>query len=126
MIKKVLSELSIEYIEDIIDGNIELSMDLFDFLLSSEEISTENKIILLTTHMSKVSRLECENYMKIIDSKEHIKIFSGRPNLEINEINKKLLEKFKSKHWISNFYEENGVFKISRRNLKNNLNTALF
>lgn len=118
LIKKVLKELSIEYIEDIIESNIELSMDLFEFLISSVEISTENKIILLTAHMNRVSRLECENYMKIIGSKEHVKIFSGRPNLEINEINKKLLENIKSKHWISNFYEENGVFKIRRRNLK--------
>lgn len=125
MIKEALRELSQKYINTITDNNTELSMELFEFLLSKEDISTESKLILLTDNMIKFSKSQCENYIKIIGSKEHEKLFAGRPKLETTEINKRLLEEFKNKHWISDFYEEDGTFKISRRKLQSNLDKAL-
>ncbi len=125
MIKGVLRELSEEYIDTIIENNTELSMELFESLFSKEDISNESKLILLTNNMIKISKSQCEDYIKIIGSKEHKKLFVGRPKLEITEINKRLLEKCKSKHWISDFYEENGVLKISRRKLHSTLDASI-
>ncbi|MCB2353918.1 hypothetical protein [Clostridium estertheticum] len=124
IIKEVIRVLCEEHIDAIIGKNVELSIELFEFLLSKEEILIENKLILLTVQMGKSSKSDCEKYIKVIGSKEHEKIFSGRPKLEITEYNKKLLEKFKKKYWISDFYEENGIYKISRRKLKNNSEIA--
>jgi hypothetical protein len=125
MIKEVLRELSKNHIDTILENDVELSNDLFEFLISMEDISTEDKLILLTANINKFSKPECERYIKIIGSKEHEKLFTGRPKLEITETNKKLLDKFKSKYWISDFYEEDGVLKISRRKLHNNLDASM-
>ncbi|WP_052246083.1 hypothetical protein [Clostridium tyrobutyricum] len=125
MIREVLKELSNKHIDIITENDADLSNDLFEFLISNEDISTENKLTLLTANIGKFSKSECESYIKMIGSKEHERLFTGRPKLEITETNKKLLDKFKSKYWISDFYEENGVFKISRRKLHNNIEASI-
>ncbi|OAA85387.1 hypothetical protein [Clostridium coskatii] len=126
MIKEVLRELSEKYIGIIIKNHIELAIGLFEFLISKEDIPTENKLILLTANINKFSKSECEGYIKIIGSKEYEKIFTkGRPKFEVTEINKKLLDEFKSKNWISDFYEKDGVFKVRHRKLKSNLETSV-
>lgn len=126
MIKEVLRELSKKYIDTIVGNDVELSNNLFEFLISVEDISTEDKLILLTANINKFSKSECERYIKIIGSKEYEKIFTtGRPKFEITEINKKLLDEFKSKNWISDFYEKDGAFKVSHRKLKSNLETSV-
>lgn len=125
VIREILRELSKKHIDIIIGNDVDLANDLFEFLISKEDISTENKLILLTVNISKFSKSKCESYMRMVGSKEHERLFMGRPKLEITETNKKLLDKFKSKYWISDFYEENGVFKISRRKLHNNSDVSI-
>ena len=124
-IKEILRDLSKKYIGSIIDNNIDLSIELFEYLLSKEDISIESKLAIMTDNMIKFSKLQCENYIKIIGSKEHEKVFTGRPKLEITKINKRFLEKCKSKHWISDFYVENEVLKITRRKLHSSIGDSL-
>ncbi len=118
-LKKVLREISLTYIETIIQENIKLPLDIFKYLIQ-ENITTDNKFMILIANMDSYSREQCEEFIKRIGSKEHEKLFTtGRPKLEVNEINEAILEKFKVKGWISSFQEaENGIYKIYGKNLK--------
>lgn len=118
-IKEVLKEISLTYIDIIIEENINLPLDIFKYLIE-ENISTDNKLMLLVYNMDSFSREECEDFIKIIGFKDLAKVFTtGRPRLEVNEINEGILKKFKKRGWISNFQEgENGTYKISRRKLQ--------
>lgn len=117
-IKEVLNKLCEKYLDDIIEENLDLPIELFEFLISKENILIENKLILLTAWIDKLSKLECENYIKMIGSKEHEKLFgTRRPKFEVNEVNKNILQKFKNKCWISDFYIRDDFFRISRKKL---------
>ncbi|MDD7794124.1 YobI family P-loop NTPase [Clostridium sp. 'White wine YQ'] len=117
-IKEVIREMSVSYIDTYLEEDIKLPLDLFKFLIKEEDISIENKLMLLVANMDSFSKVQCEDFMKIIGSKEHEKILiGGRPKFDVNEINEVILDKFKDRRWISDFYEENGVYKISRRKL---------
>lgn len=119
-IKDAINGLCTKLINIVVECETNLPDDLFQFLLSTEDISTENKLILLTKKIANISKSECENYFNIINLKEYLKLFgSGRPKLEVNEINKNILEEFKNKHWISDFSQSDNYFKITRRNLHN-------
>ena len=119
IIKDEVKRLYVKQIDSIINEKIELPLELFEFLIAERDIPSDYKFIILIAKIDKFSKAQCEKYIKIIDSKEHEKLFgTGRPKLEASEINRELLEKFKSKYWISDFHEENGIFKISRKKLK--------
>ena len=125
-IKDTVKGLCVKFIDLVAESETNLSLELFEFLLSKEDISKESKLILLTKKIDDLSKSECQNYIKIIDSKEHEKLLgTGRPKLEVNEINKNILLEFKKRHWISDFYINDNLFKISRRKLHNTLNTEL-
>lgn len=126
-IKEVLRQISLTYIDTIIEENIKLPLDIFKYVIQ-ENITTDNKFMILIANMDSYSREQCEEFIKRIGSKEHEKLFTtGRPKLEVNEINEAILEKFKVKGWISSFQEgENGIYKISRKNIqKGSLDTIL-
>ncbi len=117
-IKDTIKELCVNFIGVVAESETNLSLQLFEFLLSKEDISTEIKLILLTKKIDKLLKSECQNYIKLIGSKEHEKLLgTGRPKLEVNEINENILRKFKNRSWISDFYQSDNLFKISRKNL---------
>ncbi|MCH4237840.1 MAG: hypothetical protein LKF66_07845, partial [Clostridium tyrobutyricum] len=118
MIKEILRKLYIENIDIIVKNHVELPIDLFEFLISNENILLKDKIVILTDNIDKFSKREIRNYIKMIGSKDYERIFSGRPKLEITETNRNLLKKLKSKELISYFREKNGFFRVGHRNLK--------
>lgn len=126
LIKENINRLCEENIEAIVSDEIELNNTLLMSLLSKESISKEVRLQLLVNNMNNLSKEQIEEAIKVIKLNEHAKIFtSGRPKIEINEINRQFLSKCKQKGWISDFSEREEKFKIERRNLRRKLGIEL-
>lgn len=119
LIKESINNLCGEYISIITQDEIELNYNLLMNLLSKNYISEEIRLKLLINNMDNTSKLHCKEAIEVMKLSEHEKIFTNaRPKFEINEINRQFLSKCNRKNWISEFYEEEGVFKIRRKGIK--------
>lgn len=126
LIKENINRLCEENIKAIVSDEIELNNTLLMSLLSKEIISKEVRLQLLVNNMNNLSKEQIEEAIKVIKLNEHAKIFtSGRPKIEINEINRQFLSKCKQKGWISDFSEKEEIFKIERRNLRRKFSSEL-
>ena len=62
---------------------------------NKKTITFQSKLILLTKKIDKLSKYECENYIKIIGSKEHEQLLGAdRPKLEVNEIKNSQIRRY--------------------------------
>ncbi|MCH1959922.1 hypothetical protein [Romboutsia hominis] len=124
LVKENINDLCLEYISSIVQDKIELNYNLLMNILNKDNISEEIRLKLLTNNIDKMSRLQVKDAIEAINLSEHKKIFTnGRPRFEINDANREFLSKCKDKKWISDFNEEECVFKIKRRGIKVNSDT---
>lgn len=124
LVKENINDLCSEYISNIVQDKIELNYNLFMNILNKDNISEEIRLKLLTNNIGKMSRSQVKDAIEVINLSEHKKIFTnGRPRFEINDVNREFLSKCKDKKWISDFNEEEGIFKIKRRGIKVNSDT---
>lgn len=117
-IKTTIHDICRNYITTIINEKLKVSYKLFVEILKIDNLNNEMKLSLLNNHIERLSKQETFECVKIIGLKEHEKIFNnGRPKIEVSDVNKAFLNMCKKRAWISNFNEEEGVFKISRKGL---------
>lgn len=122
LIKTAIINICIKFIDTIIQDDISINYNLLIKIIENGGITDEEKLQLLCANMNMISKNKVEEAIKYIGLSEHQKIFTnGRPQIEINDINRKFLSKCKDRGFISKFFEENGVFKISRKGLKNKI-----
>lgn len=120
LIKESIVNLCEKFINIILENKTCVNYNLLIEILSNSNISKEIKLQLLNNSMDRLFKGQVEMAVKSIGLSEHEKIFTkGRPKFEISDINKEFLSKCKNKRWISNFYEDNGILKISRQGLGN-------
>ena len=120
-IKETIINICEKYIDIIVSDKIDINYNLFINILSRGNITSEIKLQLLNNHIGRLSKLQVHEAVRNIGLNEHEKVFTnGRPKIEVNDVNREFLSKCKNKKWISNFYEDEGVFKISRRGLVGN------
>ena len=120
-IKETIINICEKYIDIIVSDKMDINYNLFINILSRGNITSEIKLQLLNNHIGRLSKLQVHEAVRNIGLNEHEKVFTnGRPKIEVNDVNREFLSKCKNKKWISNFYEDEGVFKISRRGLVGN------
>lgn len=122
LIKTAIINVCIKFIDTIIQDDISINYNLLIKIIENGNMTDEEKLQLLCANMDILSKDKVEEVIKYIGLSEHQKIFTnGRPQIEINDINREFLSKCKDRGFISKFFEENGVFKISRQGLKNKI-----
>lgn len=118
LIKNTIVNICEENINIIIEDKVDFNYDLLIQLLKKDNIVNDIKLQLLNNSLDKLSKIEVQEAIKCIGLLEYEKIFNnGRPKFEINEINREFLDKCVNRKWISEFIEEEGVYKISRKGL---------
>lgn len=117
-IKETIRNICEKYIQTIISNKIEIDYNLLIDLSNIANITSEIKLRILNNHMHKLSKLQVHDIIKNIGLNELEKIFTnGRPKIEVNDENREFLSKCKNKGWISNFYEDEDIFRISRKGI---------
>ncbi|MCC3868646.1 hypothetical protein K0039_10560 [Terrisporobacter mayombei] len=118
LIKNTTLNICVEHINMIIEDKIDFNYDLLIELLKEDDIVNDTKLKLLNNSLYKLSKTETQEAIKCIGLIEHEKIFTnGRPKFEINGVNREFLSECANKRWISEFSEEEGFYKISRKRL---------
>lgn len=117
-IKTIIHDICRNYITTIINEKLKVSYKLLVEILKIDNLNNEMKLSLLNNHIERLSKQEAFECIKTIGLKEHEKIFNtSRPKIEVSDVNKAFLNMCQKRSWISNFYEEEGIFKISRKGL---------
>ncbi|MCC3863157.1 hypothetical protein K0040_02360 [Terrisporobacter petrolearius] len=118
LIKNTIVNICEEHINIIIEDKIDINYDLLIEILKKDNMVNDIKLQLLNNSLDKLSKTETQVAIKCIGLIEYEKIFTnGRPRFEINEVNREFLSKCVNRKWISEFNEEEGVYKISRKGL---------
>ena len=119
--KENVISLCKKYIAQILEYNKEISIELLEYLLSSNDIEEDKRLQLFTNQIKYINQYsECQKLIELIGSREHNKLLEDTryPKLEINEINRSLLIELKKKHWIRDFSEKEGTFRVSRKSTR--------
>lgn len=118
-IKESIKELCIKYIDVIVDDDINLNYDLLINIMGKNSIEEYLRLELLINNADNVSKEQFRDAIEVTNLDKHKKVLNnGRPRLEVNDINSKFLEICINKNWISDFEEEDGLYKISRSGMK--------
>lgn len=126
LIKESIKDLTREYVDIIVNDDINLSYSLLINLMCRNSIEEKIRLKLLINNTDKMSRMQFKDSIEVTNLEEYKKIFNnGRPKLEVNDINRQFLDKCRLKNWISDFTEDEGLFKISRRGVKKNLSSHI-
>lgn len=123
-IQIVIFDFAINNIRRIINNPKPVSEKLKDRLIRSERLNREVKINLLIAMMPNINKDYVKEILILLDLTDYVKIFDtrSRPKFEINDMNEKLLEAFKTNNWIEDFKEDfnkDGYYKIVRKKLNN-------
>ena len=118
-IKESIKELCIKYIDVIVDDDINVNYDLLINIMSKNSIEENLRLELLMNNADNISKVQFRDAIEVTNLDKHKKVLNnGRPRLEVNDINRKFLEICINKNWISDFEEEEGLYKISRSGMK--------
>ena len=108
-IKKIIEEIIINKIEDIIDQNIQLPYLLIKEILNSNELVHEVKKEIFAISLSLFNLPQTIEIINMLNLEEYKGLFNRkRPKIIITDINKKILTVFKEKGWITKFEVEDG------------------
>ncbi|WP_438448671.1 YobI family P-loop NTPase [Gorillibacterium sp. sgz5001074] len=103
-IKTMISHISLENVEWIIDQKYEVAYNLLCNLLKSDQISMNLKDELLLNHLLALDLDQTITCLKMMEKIEILSLFVGkRPKVEKNRINEEMLNVFKMKGWIYGF-----------------------
>ena len=87
--------------------------------MSKNSIEENLRLELLMNNADNISKVQFRDAIEVTNLDKHKKVLNnGRPRLEVNDINRKFLEICINKNWISDFEEEEGLYKISRSGMK--------
>lgn len=119
-VQNIIFNLSIKYITDIIDSPKDVSENLKQKLIHSDNLSIDTKIELFIAMLPTLNEELIKDNLSLLGLTSYLKLFDSRsrPKFEINTTNKSLLAAFKENNWIYD-YEENpdkdGYYKIIRK-----------
>lgn len=106
-LKSEIELLTIEYKEKIIDDSIMLPIELFEVLLFSSNLDNGDRIEYFSIIIENLDREQTIKYLRILDLKNYEKLFErGRPKFEASAVNRRLLDAFKDKGWITKYEED--------------------
>lgn len=120
-IRNSIRSLCIEYVDNILSNKLKLTYELLTNIMAKGSIEDEVRLEILIYHAEYISKSQFRDAIEVTNLTEYKKIFNnGRPKLAINDVNREFLNKCIDKKYISDFYEEEGLFKISRKGIRVN------
>lgn len=94
-------------IDEIISNEYPLSSVLLLSFFFSEIFDISKKLELFIIYWEILTRRQCKRSFEIMQCSDYLSLFDGkRPTFEINTVNKKILDIFKEKGWITKFEED--------------------
>ena len=119
-IKEIILENAKSHIDGIIDDPRIAEETLKEGLLCANDISYEVKACLFAAMIQYIGQTEASKYLSILGLTDFIKIFDShsKPKFEITDLNAKLLDAFKRKKWIYEYFEDDNhpdYYRIRRR-----------
>lgn len=102
-----------ENIDSVVEGKIELPFEIGRTILS--KLDVKNKVVLFTYMLPKCSREQCIQSVELFgddnELKNLINIFYGKhPKFSIKPINKKILDIFEEKNWVTSVKESDDFY----------------
>ncbi|MFR3567646.1 MAG: hypothetical protein ACLTUR_06570 [Paraclostridium sordellii] len=120
-IRNSIRSLCIEYVDNILSNKLKLTYELLTNIMAKGSIEDEVRLEILIYHAEYISKSQFRDAIEVTNLTEYKKIFnSGRPKIAINDVNREFLNKCIDKKYISDFYEEEGLFKIRRKGIRVN------
>lgn len=122
-IKEIILKNAKKYIAQIINDPCAAEENLKEDLLRVSDISFEVKVRLLVAIIKDSGQAEVSKCLSILGLTDFAQIFNSysRPKFETTEQNTELLDAFKQKKWIYEYFEDDnqpGYYKIRRREPK--------
>ena len=119
-IKEIVLQNATDHFEEIIDDPRIAEEPLKEDLLCAGKISFEDKVHLLAVMLQDINQAEALKCLSILKLTDFIQIFDShsRPKFERTAQNQVLLDAFKRKKWIYEYYEDENhpdYYKIRRR-----------
>ena len=104
--KEAIVNIAIDKINTIFDNGYITDKGLTDKLIASD-ISHDIKLKLFALLLPTLNEKQCKGYLSQLGLKSYLSLFKQkRPKIEINKINKRLLEIFRINGWITKFEED--------------------
>lgn len=123
-IQNVIFNKTKSFIEEIVSEELTLDKQLLCRIISVETIDITSRQVLLSRQLSDFSHQELNEKLRIVELLESydnlISIISrnGNPKLEINEINKNILEFLKNNDKLSSYREEGEHYRVYSKKTK--------
>ena len=103
-IKEIIKNISIKFIDHIIDNSFTVPFNLLSELFDSAQLTKEMKIELLILCLPNMNIDQAKKYLGSLQMNNFLSLFKGKnPKFIINPTNKQILEIFKDKRWINKF-----------------------
>ena len=103
-IKEIIKNISIKFIDHIIDNSFTVPFNLLSELFDSAQLTKEMKIELLILCLPKMNIDQAKKYLGSLQMNNFLSLFKRKnPKFRINPTNKQILEIFKEKRWINKF-----------------------
>ena len=116
-IQNVIFNKTKSFIQEIVSEELTLDKQLLSRIISVETIDITSRQVLLSRQLSDFNHQELNEKLRIVELLESydnlISIISrnGNPKLEINEINKNILEFLKNNDKLSSYREERSYYR---------------
>ena len=115
-VRKLILQLAEENVDKVISISISADRSLIGALLRSDHIPKPEKIELLIVNMPAMGKQDMSDYLILLGEESFATIFdsTARPHFEDTQQSIDLLEAFKKRGWIFEYYREGEGFKIRR------------
>lgn len=110
-IKSVVENIAKNCIEEICSNEYSVQFMLLKKLLTDENIINDTKMEIFSVSVSELNGKQCKECLEILGNNDYLSVFDGkRPKFNITDVNKRILDIFQDKNWISKYEVEEEQF----------------
>lgn len=115
-VRKLILQLAEENFDSVTSISVSADRSLVDALLKSDHIVKPKKLELLIAYTPSIDKEGMIDYLILLGEESFAKVFdsTARPHFDYTQQNINLLEAFKEKGWIFEYYQEGEIIKIRR------------
>ncbi|EMO0988263.1 hypothetical protein WCZ35_002988, partial [Listeria monocytogenes] len=117
-------------LDEIFYRSIDISdKELLESILKSDEVTLERRQNLFSQKIACFSKDEIKVYISNLKMpKEFMLLLKGDrgwPKVQINDINKRILDYFETKNWVTSFVEKKGEYEARGKKIKKGSNSNM-
>lgn len=117
--QKIVEHLSKVYIDEISINEFQISYMLLLKLLDDKSLDFSIRLKLFSFSMDKLDHTQCKSCLDKLPEHNYLSLFDGkRPKFEICDVNKRILNTFQRKGWITKYEEEENFYRAIGRKPK--------